>query len=83
MNQIKERVIKYLTDHRGDLSSIRLNSAIALGMSFVYGALASVDFPGITENPENAEDIFFWYLIMAFAPKAVQKFAESGFKDKS
>lgn len=81
MSGSRARVEKYLADHRGDFSSMRLNSAIALGMSFVYGALASVDFPGITENRENAEIIFRWYLLAAFGPKVGQKFAEKSFPD--
>lgn len=69
----------YLTDHKGSPSSMRLMSAIALGAAIVFGLIVLL-------HPE-ADDVNGLYLtvsflLAAFAPKALQKFAEAKFPAK-
>ena len=66
----------YLDDHHGNASSMRLMSMVALLASIAFGVLA-VLFPA-AENP-NGLYITTAFLVAAFAPKALQKFAEARF----
>ena len=68
----------YLEDHNGQPSSMRLMSMIALIASIVFGFIALLH-PGVS-NEANALYIPTLFLIAAFAPKALQKFAESRFQ---
>lgn len=60
----------YFTDSKGNPSSMRVNSHLSLWMAFVSGGLTLY-----TNNP-NGVWITTMFLVGAFAPKAVQKFAE-------
>lgn len=67
----------YLEDHRGNPSSIRLMSAIALLASIVFGLIATLHSEA--SKSENGLYITIAFLVAAFAPKALQKFAEAKF----
>lgn len=64
--------MEYFKDHKGQISSIRVNSFIAilaaLGLSFLSLYQGKV--------PETLPLIGTW-LVAGFGPKVVQKFAES------
>ena len=62
----------YLTDDQGAPSSMRLMSILAL---IVAAGLACVEVFGWGTGEKNTE-LVLYFLIAAFAPKAVQKFAE-------
>ena len=61
----------FLTDDNGSPSSMRLMSILSLGIS---GILATTITMGWGEN-HNTE-LVLYFLVAAFAPKVVQKFAE-------
>ena len=63
---------KYMTDDRGNPSSMRLMSMLALGVAAV---LALVEAFGLGSG-ESKTELVLYFLVAAFAPKAVQKFAE-------
>jgi len=67
--------VTILTDDNGNISSMRVYSGIALIASIVFGALTinNMDSPGVI----NGIYITFGFLLGAFAPKALQKFAET------
>ena len=62
----------YLSDGQGNPSSMRLMSMLAL---LIAGGLAAVE---IFEwgSSESKTELVLYFLVAAFAPKAVQKFAE-------
>ncbi len=66
----------YVEDRSGNNSSMRLNSFLALVASIIFGALTILLEP---EGTVSATGIYitFGFLIAAFAPKTVQKFAEN------
>lgn len=64
----------YMTDDKGNPSSMRLMSLLAL---LIAGGLACVEVFGWGSSEGNTE-IILYFLVAAFAPKAVQKFAEKG-----
>ena len=64
----------YMTDHQGNPSSMRLVSMLAL---LIAAGLACVEVFGWGSSEGNTE-LVLYFLIAAFAPKAVQKFAEKG-----
>ena len=66
----------FLDDHQGNASSMRLMSAVALIASIAFGALSLL---GPAKDDPNALYITTAFLIAAFAPKALQKFAEARF----
>lgn len=67
---------RYLTDDRGHPSSMRLMSMLALITSIAFG-LITVLKTGV--NHDNGLYITVLFVLAAFAPKALQKFAESKF----
>ncbi len=66
----------FVSDHKGDVSAMRLMSFTAL---LIAGLLALVE---VFEwgSDESKTELVLYFLIAAFAPKAVQKFAENNSK---
>ena len=62
----------WLSDHEGNPSSMRLMSLLAL---LVAAGLACVEVFGWGSGSDKTE-LVLYFLVAAFAPKAVQKFAE-------
>ena len=71
MEQLREPK-NFLQEENHDYSAIRLMSFVALIASIVFGAMT------LTLNDSKSEGIYitFGFLLSAFAPKVVQKFAE-------
>ena len=67
-----EKKPTYLQDHEGNPSAMRLMSMLAL---VVAAGLATVEVMGWGSG-ENRTELVLYFLVAAFAPKAVQKFAE-------
>ena len=67
----------YMDDHLGHHSSMRLMSIVALGASIIFGLITILHS---TASQGNGLYITIAFLIAAFAPKALQKFAESKFR---
>ena len=63
--------------HQGHSSSMRLMSVIALIASIVFGLISTLHSEA--SQSENGPYITTAFLIAAFAPKALQKFAEVKF----
>lgn len=63
---------KFFSDDRGNPSSIRMMSMLSL---VVAATLAFVEVFGWGSGEGNTE-LVLYFLVAAFAPKAVQKFAE-------
>ena len=63
---------RFLADDQGNLSSMRLMSMLAL---VVAAGLACVEVLGWGSG-ESKTELVLYFLVAAFAPKAVQKFAE-------
>lgn len=72
-----EQSKSFLEERPGVKSNMRLMSMVALIASIVFG-LISVLYAG-ANNSENGLFITFGFLLAAFAPKALQKFAEAKF----
>lgn len=76
---VKEQVKKsnsFLTEDNGSKSSIRLMSFISLFAAMMFGVLTLVlSYYGKTDSG-NGIMITFGFLLGAFAPKVLQKFAE-------
>lgn len=73
MQQPEENIKKgYITDSDGNPSSMRLMSLLALA---VAAALAGVEVMGWGSG-ESKTELVLYFLVAAFAPKAIQKFAE-------
>ena len=68
----QESIKTFMTDDEGNPSSMRLMSLLAL---LVAAALAGVEVSGVG-NPESQTELVLYFLVAAFAPKAVQKFVE-------
>lgn len=64
----------FLEDDQGSPSSMRLMSAVALLASIIFGLITVFHK---TSNSENGLYITIMFLLAAFAPKALQKFAET------
>ena len=62
----------YMTDDQGNPSSMRLMSLLAL---IVAGGLACIEAVGWGSEGDQS-NLVLYFLVAAFAPKAVQKFAE-------
>ena len=76
--QITEKT-GFLEDNQGNPSSMRLMSVIALIASIVFGLLTTL-LPA--DQGINGLYITMAFLLAAFAPKALQKFAEVKFPPK-
>ncbi|MXZ28101.1 MAG: hypothetical protein F4222_08715 [Gammaproteobacteria bacterium] len=63
---------KFLSDNEGNPSSMRLMSMLSL---IVAAGLALIEVMGWGECKGNTELVAF-FVLGAFAPKAIQKFAE-------
>ena len=63
----------YMTDDQGNPSSMRLMSLLAL---IIAGALAGVEVVGWGSEGDQS-NLVLYFLVAAFAPKAIQKFAEN------
>ena len=63
---------RFFSDDHGNPSSIRLMSMLAL---LIAGGLAVVEAMGWGSGDSKTE-LVLYFLVAAFAPKAVQKFAE-------
>jgi len=70
----------FLEDDCGKQSSMRLMSIIALVASIAFGSITMSSDKGSGKNDLYIVTVF---LIAAFAPKAVQKFAEVKLPPKS
>lgn len=66
----------FFLEDNGSKSSMRLMSFIALMAAIAFGALTLLN-PTKTINGTDGIYITFGFLLSAFAPKAVQKFAET------
>jgi hypothetical protein len=67
--------VGYFQEDNGNYSSMRLMSMVALIAAILFGLLTVLGVGGST-NAGNGIYITFGFLVSAFAPKAVQKFAE-------
>ena len=67
----------YLDDDKGAPSSMRLMSMVALIASIAFGIITI--FHTVEGKNLNGLYITFAFLLAAFAPKALQKFAEARF----
>ncbi len=67
----------FLDDDKGSPSSMRLMSMVALFASIGFGIISILH----TEAGKNLNGLYitFAFLLAAFAPKALQKFAEAKF----
>lgn len=70
----------FLEESPGMTSSMRVMSMIALLASIGFGVLTL--FHGRAAQNPNALLITFGFLVSAFAPKAIQKFAETKMPDE-
>ncbi len=64
----------YLEEERGRKSAMRAMSVVALIASIVFGLITLLTS---TANQNSGLFITFGFLLAAFAPKALQKFAET------
>ena len=65
-----KELAEFLQGNNGKYSLMRAMSFIALIASIVFGALT------ITSNNPEGKEITMAFLVAAFAPKAIQRFAE-------
>ena len=70
---MSEKPIKYLTDSDGNKSAMRMMSACSLAVAII---LAFSETFGWATGEGNTQ-LILYFLVAAFAPKAVQKFAET------
>jgi hypothetical protein len=73
INQATNVAKSYMTDDQGNPSSMRLMSLLAL---IVAAFLAVAEVFGWGSGESKAE-LVLYFLVAAFAPKAVQKFVET------
>ena len=74
MSEINQAANKcFFSDNNGNPSAMRLMSMLAL---IVASFLAIVQVFNIGNTESNDTELVLYFLIAAFAPKAVQKFAE-------
>lgn len=68
----------YTTDSTGKPSAMRAMSFVALGTAVVFGATIIAKPLWAPESPTSLDGVYLttMFLVAAFAPKAVQKFAE-------
>jgi len=72
-DQVNSGEKKLFSDDQGNPSSMRLMSMLAL---MIAAGLAFIEVFGWGSGEGNTE-LVLYFLIAAFAPKAVQKFAET------
>ncbi|HEY9302329.1 MAG TPA: hypothetical protein VIQ31_39405 [Phormidium sp.] len=65
-----KELAEFLQGNNGKYSTMRAMSFIALIAAIVFGAIT------ITSNDPDGKEITMAFLVAAFAPKAVQRFAE-------
>ena len=70
--------VSFLSDPEGKTSSMRVMSFLAL---LIASGLSLVKYIGWGSGTQETE-IIFYFLVAAFAPKAVQRFAETEDKKK-
>jgi hypothetical protein len=83
MTETKPQITRktgFLEDDQGNPSSMRLMGAIALIASIVFGLLTTLH--PVANKGTNGLYITMAFLLGAFAPKALQKFAEVKFPPK-
>ncbi len=68
----EKTAVTTLTDDNGNISSMRIMSFMALIAAIVFGALTI----NMGAGTDQGVYITFGFLLAAFAPKALQKFAE-------
>ena len=68
--------VGFMNEDNGNYSSMRLMSLIALISAIAFGGFTLAN-PDVKEVGTN---LTFSFLVAAFTPKAVQKFAEKKFK---
>ena len=75
MDQLEtgKKRVTYFEDNQGNQSSMRLMSFIALITAIVFGGLTIM----MDTTSDHGIFITFGFLLSAFAPKALQKFAET------
>ena len=73
MSDQTQSPVKYLTDDNGNKSAMRIMSACALAVASI---LAFSEAFGWGSGDGNAQ-LILYFLMAAFVPKAVQKFAET------
>ena len=76
-NETERKRAEFFEEDNGNVSSIRLMSFIALIAAIIFGFLTILLKDG---NATNGIYITFGFLLAAFAPKALQKFAETKVK---
>lgn len=72
--------VGFFEEDNGNRSSMRLMSFVALIAAIVFGFLTILNPGNPNNNSEEGIYITFGFLLSAFAPKAVQKFAETKLK---
>ena len=80
MSNTNQSTHGYLTDDSGQPSSMRLMSMLALIAAIALGFLTLL---GHAPEAQNGLYLTALFLIAAFAPKALQKFAEAKFPTTS
>lgn len=77
-----QEAVGYFQDQSGNNSSMRLMCFVSLLTSILFGVITLwIAYNGKTDNG-NGILITFGFLVGAFAPKAVQKFAEQNMPQK-
>ena len=76
-NETKRKRAGFFEEDNGKISSMRLMSFIALIAAIIFGFL-TILLKDV--NATNGIYITFGFLLAAFAPKALQKFAETKIK---
>ena len=75
-NNSTNRQVGFLNDHLGHGSSMRIMSMVALAAAIVFGLIVLLHPDA---NGLNGLYLTIAFLIAAFVPKALQKFAEAKF----